>query len=56
MCLTYPVLLRSIMLGNKDRKYAQVQIRSKITDSKLWKLNSALCNKQILLTKSNALK
>jgi hypothetical protein len=38
----YPVFLRSINDGKSDRKYAHVQIKSKITDNKLWKLNNAL--------------
>lgn len=41
---TYPVLLRSISDGKNDRRYVHVQMSSKITDNKLWKLNRALCN------------
>lgn len=36
-----PTLLRSIMLGNSERRYAQVQIINRRTVSKLWKLNNA---------------
>lgn len=38
----YPVLFRSMMLGNSERKYAQVHIISNMTVSRLWKLNKAL--------------
>lgn len=44
---TYPVLLRSIIDGKNDRRYVHVQISSNMTDSKLWKLNRALCNGKI---------
>lgn len=40
--ITHPVLLRSIILGKNDLKYAQVHIKSNMTDKRLWKLNIAL--------------
>lgn len=42
---TYPVLFLSSRLGAKALMYAQVQISSKMTVSKLWKLNMADCKK-----------
>lgn len=42
---TYPVLFLSRRLGAKALMYAQVQISSKMTVSKLWKLNMADCKK-----------
>lgn len=32
------------------RRYVQVQMSSKITDSRLWKLNRALCKRDRLIT------
>ena len=43
---TYPVLFASITLGNNALKYAQVQISSSITMSRLWKLNTADCTRE----------
>lgn len=40
----YPVLLRSNIDGKNDRRYVHVQMNSKITDNRLWKLNRALCD------------
>lgn len=39
---THPVLFRSMIDGKSERKYAQVQISSRMTDSRLWKLKIAL--------------
>lgn len=42
---TYPVLFLSSRLGARALMYAHVQMSSKITVSKLWKLNMADCKK-----------
>lgn len=42
--ITYPVLWRSRRLGKMDLMYAQEQISSRITVSRLWKLKRADCN------------
>lgn len=43
----YPSLLRSMMAGNMECRYVEVQMRRRMIKSKLWKLKRAVCGGRV---------